>query len=355
MHIAVDISPLSTGHGVRGVGAYTKWLVEALQRYESKHLYSFFVRGQELPQKVDLVHYPYFDPYFLTLPLRKPLPAVVTVHDLTPLVFPEHFAAGIRGRLKWYIQRWSLKGITRAIADSENSKRDVLRFTKVPACRIDVVHLAPSEGFIRSRDTVLLSGMKKKHNLPARFILYVGDVNWNKNVIGLIEAFINIKYTNQKSKSEKLNLVLVGKAFENADFPEVRVIRSKIETAGLNREVRFLGYVPDEELPALYSLAATAVQPSYYEGFGLPVLEAMACGCPVVVARGSSLDEIAGPAIRVGHEPEAITEGITRALEMSQDERHRLIEAQFAWVQRFSWQKVARDTVASYEKALGGR
>src|SRR5258706_5833567 len=101
MNIAIDITPLETGHSGRGVGIYTKNLIESLQKYEKKHTYILFTPKQGVPKNTDIVHYPYFDPFFLTLPLIKTKPSVVTVHDLIPLVFPEKFPPGIRGYMKW--------------------------------------------------------------------------------------------------------------------------------------------------------------------------------------------------------------------------------------------------------------
>lgn len=344
MHIALDITPLESGHKDRGTGSYTYLLIEALQKYEKGHSYSFFTRKQKVPNSADLVHYPYFDPFFLTLPLLKPKPVVVTVHDLIPLVYPSHFPRGIRGDLKWRIQKASLRSVRRVITDSFASRRDIRAIAGLAETFIDVVHLAPAETFHPITDRNMRSSVQKKYSLPDRFILYVGDVNWNKNVTGLVRA-----------KPKGTVLILVGKAFRQEGLPEVREINALIHALHFEGEVIRPGFVADEDLAVLYSLASVYIQPSFAEGFGLPVLEAFVCGCPVVCARGSSLDEIAGPSIRVNaSDISSIMDGILHAEKLSTSERTELIQKGYAWVKRFSWKKVASKTVEVYEKALEG-
>lgn len=344
MHIAIDTTPLESGHQVRGIGSYTQLLIEALQKYEKSHSYSFFTRKQKVPKNVDLVHYPYFDPFFLTLPLIKRYPVVVTVHDLIPLSYPSHFPKGIRGNLKWIIQKFSLAGARRVITDSIASRQDIRRITGIASDRIDVVYLAPSDTFQPVRDFALLSRITAKYGLPETFILYVGDVNWNKNIIGMLKAFREL---------EAVTLVLVGKAFTDEALSETREINKMIGSLRSAKDILKLGFVPDEELAALYSLADMYVQPSFAEGFGLPILEAMACGCPVVAARGSSLSEISGPAISVNStDPQDIAEGIRHVLLFSPAQRKSLIAQEADWVRSFSWEKVAHETVRSYEECI---
>lgn len=351
MRVAIDTTPLKTGHKDRGVGKYTELLIESLQRYEKEHSYYFFTRGQKIPNEVELIHYPYFDPFFITLPLFYDNPSVVTVHDLTPLAFPEHFPAGIRGMLKWQYQRMRLKAATRIIADSASSERDIERIAGVPESRIDVVHLAPSSQFRIILKDPLLSRVKAKYDLPDVFVLYVGDVNWNKNIISMLEAFRKLK--TQNSKLREVKLVLIGSVFLDNSLKEVKEINSFIDTAKLNAEVIRIGGVPREDLVAIYNLASVYIQPSLYEGFGLPVLEAMACGVPVVSSRAASLAEIAGPAIPVDPmNPQDIARGLMEALTMTPVKRIALIHVQTKWVQQFSWERVARQTILSYEKAV---
>lgn len=342
MNIAIDITSLETGHGRRGVGRYTKNLVDALQKYERQHSYSLFTRKQKVPDNADIVHYPYFDPFFLTLPLMKPKPTVVTVHDLIPLVFPDKFPAGLRGAIKWQIQKKSLHGAKRILTDSDSSKKDITKISGIKKEIIDTIYLAPDPAYHPVGDQAVLNRVRKKFSLPEKFILYVGDVNWNKNIPGLIHAFGEIR--------RNMKLVLAGTAFTNTALIETREITSLIESLGLSASVIRTGYVSEEDLSTLYSLASCMVLPSFYEGFGLPVLEAMVCGCPVVSSSASSLAEIAGPAILVSPSPEDLARGMTQALNA---DREQQAKRQFEWVQRFTWEKTAQETILSYEKVLG--
>jgi glycosyltransferase involved in cell wall biosynthesis len=351
MHIAIDITPLETGHNGRGVGVYTKNLVEALQKFETSHSYSFITRTQKVHNNVDLIHYPYFDPFFLTLPLLKPKPTVVTVHDLIPLVFPDKFPTGLRGRIKWLIQKYSLRGARRIITDSKSSKTDIQTITGIDSRYIDVVYLAPHADYhVTTDSTAARRRVEAKYKLPKRFIIYAGDVNWNKNIFGLLSAFSLVSGSRE---FDDASLVLVGKSFFSSDLAETKVINTIIGKSHLENKVIRTGFVPEEDLAILYGMAACLVQPSWYEGFGLPVLEAMACGCPVIVADNSSLSEIAGPSLRVhAGKYEDIARGMKIALQFSAADRKKIISQGLEWVKTFTWQKVARETVASYEKVV---
>ncbi len=351
MHIAIDITPLETEHAGRGVGIYTQLLIDALQKYEKQHTYHLFTRGQKISKDADIVHYPYFDPFFLTLPLNNPKPTVVTVHDLIPLVFPDKFPAGLRGNLKWHIQKMSLKGASRIIADSKSSKKDIVSIAGIDTERVDVVYLAPSDMFKPIKDKIYLHKVRRRYHLPEHFILYVGDVNWNKNILGMLEAYHSVKRSRLAGSSVKL--VLVGKAFLDASLQETQQINSFIDALGLNKEMVRIGGVAIEDLVAIYNLASVYVQPSLYEGFGLPVFEAMASGCPVVASDTSSLTEIAGPAIHIDPQSvDSISKGLSQALALSEKDRENLIHAQLQWAEKFSWRTVARDTIKVYKKAI---
>lgn len=345
MHIAIDITPTVSGHKARGVGKYTQLLIDALKESRSHHSFRFFVQGEKLPQNIDLVHYPYFDPFFLTLPFFQPIPFVVTVHDLIPLCYPDKFPKGIRGEIKWQIQRFSLKQSRRIITDSLASKTDIKRLIGYSEHHIDVVPLAPSPLFQKITDRNKFLEVRKRHRLPNQFILYVGDVNWNKNVTGLIRAFDFVR------KTLKVKLVLVGKAFLDDALGETQEINRLIHSLGLSEEIITLGFVSDEDLVTIYNLASVYVQPSFAEGFGFPVLEAMACGCPVVSSGTSSLAEIAGPAIIVNPvDPSDIARGIDVVLRVK--DRSKLSHKAIDWAKQFTWERVARQTIEAYEKSM---
>lgn len=348
MKIAIDTTPLHSGHKDRGVGMYTKLLIEALQKYEGNHSYHFFTRGQKVPKNVDIVHYPYFDPYFITLPLFYFLPTVITVHDLIPLVFPEHFSAGTRGTLKWNYQRMRLCAAARIVTDSRASKKDIACITGVSSSRIDVIPLASAPEFRKISDKEVVRNIRKRYHLPEKFILYVGDVNWNKNIPGMVNAFERVMRL-----MPDVTLVLVGKAFLDSGLKEVQEIHGIINAKKMEHTIIRIGSVPLEDLVAIYNLASVYIQPSFYEGFGLPVLEAMACGTVVVSSGAGSLSEIAGPAVVIDpSDPGDIARGLLDALALSDFECGDRIEKQNIWGKQFSWQRVARETIASYESAL---
>lgn len=349
MHIAIDISPIHNKNSTRGVGLYTKLLVNSLKQYKTEHTYSFFVRGQKIPNNTDIIHYPYFDPFFLTLPFYSRFPTVVTVHDLIPIAHAAHFSIGIRGRFKWYLQRHSLQGINRILTDSFASKSDIEMFGKIDSKKIDVVYLAPSKSFSRVTNKIVFDSVRRRFHIQDKFILYVGDVNWNKNVPGLLRAFSKF-LDNQRNELDRYSLVLVGKSFLSCDLTESSYIDSLITDMHLKDKVLRIGYVSDDDLRALYSMASVYVHISFAEGFGLPILEAMACGCPIVTSNRSSLAEIAGPSLQVDPDSTSdIAKGISK---MIHSDLKDLQNRYNAWLSHFSWKQVANKTVESYIKTL---
>ncbi|MBI5465108.1 glycosyltransferase family 4 protein, partial [Candidatus Gottesmanbacteria bacterium] len=321
-------------------GFYIENLKKALEEYFPENKYIFFTRGELLPKDLDLVHYSYFEPFFLTLPLLKKFPAVVTIHDLIPLVFSEHFPAGIKGRLKWEIQKFSLRNVSAIITDSQSSKNDIMRFTGIDESKINVVYLAPGKEFRK-----LEAG--KKYQLPDKFALYVGDATWNKNLPKLIEAMELVK----------IPLVMVGKALVQTDFDKTNPWNQDLtkvqEMANKNKKIIRLGFIPTDDLVKVYNLATVFVMPSIYEGFGLPILEAMACGCPVVTAKTSSLPEICEKAaIMVDpYDVNDIVRGIREVLN-NRLVHYTLQKEGLMQAKKFTWEKTARETVAVYKKVL---
>lgn len=349
MKVALDLTPLYSAHQFRGIGFYTKRLIEAMKKIAPKKGIELeFVKSVDklLFLDADIIHYPYFSPFFLTLPGKKLTKSVVTIHDLIPPKFIEHYPPGVKGRLRWEIQKRRLKKIDGVITDSFYWQEEIPKLTGYPKEKIYVVSLAAGEEFKIIGDNRLLAKIKKKYQLPNNFILYVGDVNWNKNVVGLIEAISKIK--NQKSD---IKLVLVGKAFENKDLKETKEILQLIKQLNLINQIKILGYVPTEDLVGIYNLAMVYCQPSFSEGFGLPVLEAMSCGCPVVAAKTSSLPEICGEAAILvdPYDIDSIAGGIKKVLE-SKKIQEELRKRGLEWVKNFSWEKTAQKTLEIYEK-----
>lgn len=345
MNIAIDISPLSTGHKIRGVGFYLKNLQKALQEFYPDISFTFFTQTKNIPKNTEIIHYPYFEPFFLTLPFFKIKKTVVTVHDMTPLLFPDSFPVGIKGKIKWFFQKRALQKVDAIITDSFSSKKDITKLLTYPEKNIFVAHLAAAEHFRVIKDKSLLGEVKKKYALPEKFLLYVGDVTANKNLPRLIKAVLRTK----------IPLVMVGKALTNelTDLnnswnKDLKEILSLIE----NKEqfIR-LGFVDDEDLVEIYNLATAFIMPSLYEGFGLPVLEAMACGCPVIATKEGSLPEVAGDAAYYvdAYSIDAIQQGIQKLMGDKQMTK-KLSENGLLQAKKFSWKKTAEETVEVYKK-----
>jgi len=352
MRIAIDTAPLHSGHTDRGVGGYTKNFIEALKTYQSGYSYLLFDSKSQSPPQADVIHYPYFDPFFLTLPLRSPRPTVVTVHDFIPIIFPEHFPKGLRGSIKWEIQKYSLQRKQRIITDSECSKKDIIRITGIKKEKIDVVYLAPSlQTTVGTKNFELV---RKQYGIQGDYFLYVGDVNWNKNIPGLLHAFaLFLKNQRRPTTHDPRTLIFVGKAFLDQTLPQTREIDHMISDLKIGDHIIKTGYVDEKILSSLYTNAHALIQPSLYEGFGLPVLEAMSLGCPVVCSSSSSLPEIAGPSIMVDvNNQSSIVDGMNRVVSLSKEKRKQLVQQGFEWVRNFTWKKVAGDTVKSYERSM---
>lgn len=349
MKIAIDVSPLQTGHKIRGVGFYLENLKAALLEYFPEHEYIFFEAGQPIPKNVDLVHFPYFEPFFLALPIYKRYKTVVTIHDLTPIVFKELFPRGFKGELKWQMQKFSLKKTRRIITDSFNSKEDIIKFAKIKEAKIDVVYLASGKQFKNlNLSSEEKSKIKKKFNLPDKFVLYVGDVTANKNLPRLINAV----------NTAKVDLVMVGKSLINQDYDKTNPWNHDLnrvhELAKDNPHVFRLGFVDSDDLVNLYNVADAAILPSFYEGFGLPALEAQACGCPVIATAEGSLKEVLGNSAYIvdAFDLNSIAKGMQEVLG-DKKLQEELIDKGYANVKKYSWKKTAAETIEAYKKVVG--
>jgi len=347
MNLAFDTSPLSNANKNRGVGKYTQNLLNGLKKAEGIKV-NEFQKGQRIPS-CDLVHYPYFDPFFLTLPLIKKTPTVVTVHDLIPLVFPEKFPKGLKGELKWQIQRQSLKGCQAIITDSECSKKDITKFTGISSQKIHVVYLAPMLTEIQISEEEI-NEFKNKFHLPEKFILYIGDINFNKNIPNLYKA-LNI-FNCHCERSEAICLVLVGNSFTNNSLSEKKELDNLANQLEINNSLIKLGSLTDKEIKILYQLAAVYVQPSLYEGFGLPVIEALSSGCPVVCSDRGSLPEIGGDAVKYINpdNPQNIADAIRKIFSLDDKSRQCIIERGKSQAAKFTWEKTVEKTIDVYEK-----
>lgn len=339
------INPPLSGHKQRGTGTYTQELFKAIKNEELIDI-SMVEIDQNLSD-FDLIHYPYFDPFFLTLPIMKSKPVVVTVHDFIPLLFPDKFPRGMRGEIKWLIQRKSLKGVKAIITDSYASKKDIVKFTGISEEKVNVIYLGVREEFKIISSKKILDDIREKYNLPHKFVLYVGDVNFNKNIPGIIKSFSDIS-----KKVKDIHLVLVGNGFITSSI-QLSDINNLISALGLEGKVIKLGFIGLSDLAGVYNLAQVYLHPSFVEGFGLPILEAMACGCPVVTSNTSSLPEISGDAaIKLDpKEYHEISQLIIKLVE-NNSFRDQLNKKGLEQVKKFGWDKCARETINIYKSVI---
>lgn len=364
--VAIDSGPLTSGHKVRGVGVYTRELLRALKK-ESKRARELKIEAVDFEKsdltKYDLVHYPYFNPFFITLPQNKSTKIVVTIHDLIPLVYPKNYPPGIQGKLRFQIQKYLLKNVGGVITVSETSKKDIVRFLSIPAEKIKVIYEAPRKIFKKLKDESGKLKVRKKYKLPDRFVLYVGDVNYNKNIMGLIEACklanIDLVICGKQAKDiEELGLgldVLRGPSdwvrfLFGIPHPELAHFKGALKEFRTNKKVIRPGFVPDDELVVIYNLASVYCQPSFYEGFGLPVLEAMASGTAVVCSKTQALVEIAGDAALFADpkNPKEMAKQINKVL--SDPTALKLRGTKRA--KEFSWVNTANKTIDYYQQIL---
>lgn len=352
MIIAIEESPLVEKnllqHKVRGTGFYIENLKKSLLKYYPNHTYVFFNRSQKIPQNADVIHYPYFEPFFLTLPFSKKTRKIVTVHDLTPLVFPKAFPSGLKGFIKWQIQKYILRKCDAIITDSFSSKKDIAKIIGIDEKKISVVYLAAGQEFSSTKiSDSRLKVLRKKYNLPNKFVLYVGDVTWNKNLPRLLEAIQKIR----------VPLVMVGKALASETFNETNPWNQDLlkvkDIVQDNDSIIILGFIPIQDLSDLYKTATVFAMPSLYEGFGLPILEAMKSGCPVVTTMKGSLKEIVGAAVLIvdPYKVEDIATGIAKVYNDVSLQKLLRIEG-FKQANKFSWEKTANETMEVYEKKI---
>jgi glycosyltransferase involved in cell wall biosynthesis len=292
-----------------------------------------------LTGRLDLFH----SPDFVLPPVRRAR-TVLTIHDLSFLRLPDCSSPALLSYLLDAVPR-SVARADLILADSFSTQQDLIELMAVPAERIRVIYPAVDATFSRS-DTAQVAAVRARHRIDGPYILSVGTLQPRKNYVRLIEAFHLLRHTQGVSH----NLVIAGGAgwlYEP--------IYETIATLGLQDEVRMLGYVDERDLPALYTGADVFAFPSLYEGFGFPVLEAMACGTPVVAANTSSLPEAAGEAaILVSPtDTEALTEALGRAI-ADTETRERLTRLGYEQCQRFSWEASAQELLASYQGLMNG-
>jgi glycosyltransferase involved in cell wall biosynthesis len=272
-------------------------------------------------------------PHYVLPPLVR-CRSVVTIHDCIHLMFPQY----LPNRFALAYARTSIalaaRRATRVLTVSESSKRDILRFVDTQPEKIDVIYNSFDERFGVEPGEEDMVRVRERYQLHDEFVLYAGNVKPHKNLERLIEAFDLVR----KQGLDHLKLVLIGD-----DISKYTALRRAVHRYQLHKYVRFLGYMPEETLAVMYRLAGVFVFPSLYEGFGLPPLEAMASGTPVVTSNVSSLPEVAGDAALLidPYNPQAIADGITRVLSDA-TLRDELRRKGLARARQFSWEQSVR-------------
>lgn len=356
----VAVNAFFERHPSTGTGQYTAHLLSALCASEGAddflligraadgagdHLSKIHLEQVVAPRRAaragaSVLHYPYF-----AAPLISPVPVVATVHDLIPMLLPAYRGSPL---VRLYTRLVSV-GVSRArlvVADSECTRRDILRRLNIAPERVRVIPLAANPRFAQDTSAAEREAVRRRYSLPDRFALYVGGFDQRKNVPRLIEAFALAR----QRRGLPHRLVIVGER-----RPASRFFPDLVEAAqrsGVQDAVVFPGHVPDEDLPALYCLADAFAYASLYEGFGLPPLEAMACGTPVVCSNSSSLPEVVGDAglLVKPTDVEEIAEAIGQVLADAG------LREELRWRGRrraelFSWERTARATRQIYYEA----
>jgi glycosyltransferase involved in cell wall biosynthesis len=289
--------------------------------------------------RLDLFHAPHY-----VLPPLTPGRLVVTIHDCIHLMFPQY----LPNRLAHVYARasmWSAaRRAARVLTVSESSKRDILRFFDLDPAKITVIYNGIDERFSQPPAEDDVERVRTRYQLDRPFVLYAGNVKPHKNLERVIDAFHRVR----RAGLDELRLVIIGD-----EISKHLGLRRAVHRHMLHKHVRFLGFVPDDTLAVLYRLAAVFVFPSLYEGFGLPPLEAMASGTPVVTSNVSSLPEVVGTAAILvdPYDPQAIADGIVRVVG-DQSLRAQLSARGLTRVQEFSWARSVARVHAIYREVL---
>ncbi len=364
-----------------GIGRYTRELVRALAKLDRDNDYVLFaaVGGRRLagtgwpssfqmrsvplsdralailwhrlrlPLWVELATGPvdiFHSPDFVLPPVRRAR-TMLTVHDLSFIRYPQCADANLRAYLNKVVPR-SVHRADLILADSQNTKDDLMELLGVESDKIEVIYPGVEERFRPIEDQTLLEEVRRRYNLPPRFILGLGTLQPRKNFTRLIEAFADLRFAILRLGSVQvcdLRLAIAGG--KGWLYEE---IFATVERLGLEGKVIFPGFVADEDLPALYNLTDLFVFPSLYEGFGLPPLEALACGTLVVTSNASSLPEVVGEAglMVEATDTKALAEAMKRVLE-DVALREGMVAKGLEQAKKFTWEKAAAKLLSLYD------
>jgi glycosyltransferase involved in cell wall biosynthesis len=289
----------------------------------------------------DVAHVPYWG-----APLDAPMPLVVTVHDLTTLLVRE-YRRGLKARLYNALVSAGARAAGHVITDSFASKLDIMDHLRIPEQNITAIYLAAGPNFTPAENSLVDMAVLRKYNLPDFYLLYLGGYEIHKNVTTLLLAYTYVA----QALGDDYPLVLAGKQ-PNKVTPVYPDYTGYIRRLGLENYVRWIGFVDEEDKPVLYRNAETFIFPSRHEGFGLPPLEALACGTPVVVSDSGSLPEVIGDAgFAVDPDNARDMAGAIIATVIQENLAAELRQKGQAQAAKFSWETTAAETVLVYDRA----
>ena len=292
--------------------------------------------------EADLIHVPYWAP-----PLQSSVPIVVTIHDIIPLILKE-YRGGPMVRAYTGLVSAAARGAATILTDSDASRHDIVQHLHVAEDRVRTIYLAADRRFTSRVDPIDDAAVRKNYDLPEDYVLYLGGFDARKN----IETALQVYTWAQDVLGESFPLVIAGELPDRHDavLQDPRIIAKQID---VENAVRFIGPVAEEDKVALYQHARAFLYPSLYEGFGLPALEALACGVPVVGSNASSVPEIVGDAgFLVDPKDARAMAGALIAVCTDERLHDELSERALQQAERFSWEKCTRETVAAYEKVM---
>lgn len=378
MHLQIAIDARLVLPQMTGAGRYLLNLIPALGRLPGDDLYEVWlqaglppehaawqmgsarVRLRQLPiphmdprqswvvpaelarSRPNLFHYPHFD-----LPVTVTGRVVATIYDLKYIVQPEFFprVAGPKRLVMLALMAFTVRRADRVITISESTRQDMIARLGAKPEKVVAIPLGVDEVYFRPVDPDLIQAVLQKYHLERPFVLFVSERRPHKNLPGVLRAFAAF----QAQMNQPYHLVIAGKRYADYDEPEQWAQR-----VNLGKNVHFLDYVPDADLPALYHAAEAHIQLSYYEGFGLSVLEAMAAGTPVVAANATSLPEVAGQAgLLVPPDDERQVAQALRQVVAGGSLRQECITRGLERARAFTWEACARKTLNLYHQVAG--
>jgi glycosyltransferase involved in cell wall biosynthesis len=371
LHIAIDAH--SVGTGLAGNETYAANLVEALAEVGAENLYTVYVTRREAQERFEgrwphvrvrrtLPHTPLVRiPFTLSAELRRrpvdllhvqytappfaPCPVVATVHDLSFEHLPETFKRRSRMQLRLTVRR-TARQAAHVIAPSEHTRRDLLHTYGLDPARVSVVPLAASPRFRPVEDKGELEEVRRRYGIAGEYVLAVGSIQPRKNLTRLVRAYSDLRRV--RGRSNLPQLVLAGKRA----WLYGETLRA-IEAEGVSDSIVLTGYVRESDLPALYSGALCFVYPSFFEGFGLPPLEAMSCGAAVVAGDRTSLPEVVGDAglLIDPFDARALAHALGRLID-DPDLRAELRRRGLSRARLFDWRETARMTLQVYRRVM---